>query len=238
MQALVTGGAQRVGRQISLSLAALGYDLVIHYHNSYNEAILLQKEIQAMGVKCYIFKADLFVTKEIEALFAYAVSQLASLSLIVNNASIFEKISFYDTDMEIFDRNFNIHLKAPFILTRSLALMDKKAQVINIIDTGIQGYNPDYFAYLLSKKSLLDLTKMTARVLGPKLRVNAIAPGSVLDPIDALGSNYMNNRANEIPLKLKGSVDYIIQGIRYLLQNEFVTGECLFIDGGAHLLAD
>ena len=161
---------------------------------------------------------------------------LLKIGLIINNASIFPKINFTDTTLNDLEQNFKIHLFSPFILTQLLSKENKYGHVINIVDNAVYNNDTDYFAYLLSKKSLLDFTKMAARDLGPNIRVNAIAPGSTANPIDATDNTYMKLRANQIPLKMEGSPDYLNQGIKYLLENEFVTGQCLVIDGGASLL--
>ncbi len=238
-QAMVTGGSQRVGARIALNLARLGYDILIHYNSSQDKAIDLQEQVKKNNVKCFIFKANLFDMAEVAKLFDYAIEKLPGLDLIINNASIFNKISHDNTTIDDIDRNFSLHFKAPFLLTQLLARhKDKKANVINIIDNAITGCNPEYFAYLLSKKCLFELTRMQARVLGPNIRVNAIAPGSIYTPIDDTDSSYMTKRANMVPLKMAGNVDYINTGIEYLLNNPFVTGQCLFIDGGAELLKD
>lgn len=107
--------------------------------------------------------------------------------------------------------------------------------MINIIDAVITKTDTTYFAYSLSKKALYELTRLSARALAPGIRVNAIAPGSTLQPVDEPGTDYLSKRAKTVPLKMAGNPEYLMQGVDFFLDNPFVTGECLFIDGGAHI---
>jgi pteridine reductase len=231
----VTGGAKRVGREISLALAAKGYNIGLHYNSSVAEASAVQAEIKALGVDCVLLKCDLTQTSEVFELMQQATKSLKNIRVLINNASIFEKITFLETDVDAFERNFAVHVRAPFFLCSQFAKICGEGSIVNIVDMMVAKTNPDYFPYLLSKKTLLDLTKMAAVALAPKIRVNAIAPGSVAQPIDEADLDYMTKRAQQIPLKMMGNPAYLMQGIEFLLNNPFITGDCLFIDGGAHL---
>jgi NAD(P)-dependent dehydrogenase (short-subunit alcohol dehydrogenase family) len=233
--AIITGAAKRVGRALAIGLAERGFDVALHYQRSEQEAHQTKEQIEKLGRKCVLLKCDLTKPKELLDLIGQAHEKLENLELLVNNASIFEPVDFLKTDLDLFQRNFAIHVQAPFFLTAEFTKICKHGNVINIIDTMITKTRVDYFAYLLSKKTLDEFTKLAARALAPKIRVNAIAPGSTAEPIDEPDSNYMQRRANEIPLKMPGNPSYLLQGIDFLLGNPFVTGECLFIDGGAHI---
>jgi pteridine reductase len=232
--ALVTGAARRLGREIALFLAERGYDLAVHYLGSKSEALEVKRLVEAKGRRCGLFRADLFDRQESVDLVALVKEQFADLNLVVNNASIFNRVSFMDTERDEFDRNFSVHVAAPFFIAQQFARHCGSGQIVNIIDTAVAGNSIDYFAYLLSKKTLLSLTTLAARALAPQVRVNGIAPGSTTQPIDD-DESYMDRRALEIPLRMKGDPRYILAALAYLLDNPFVTGECLFVDGGAHL---
>ncbi len=235
--AIITGAAKRIGRCIAIALAQRGYDIGLHYNNSKKEALETKTAVEALGQNCTLLQVDLFNNHETAKLMGLAAQSLSNIELLVNNASIFQKASFDQTNINDLERNFAIHLQAPFILTADFARLCKRGNVINIIDANIVKTDTEYFAYMLSKKSLLDLTRLSAKALAPDIRVNAIAPGSTEKPIDwpDRQGDYMQLRAKQVPLQMPGNPEYLIQGIDYLLANAFVTGECLFIDGGAHI---
>ncbi len=233
--ALVTGAARRVGRAIAIALAGRGFHIGLHYHTSRQEAEQLRSEITSTGRQCTLIKADLFDLPEAIAAVRQAAGELPGLSLLVHNASIFNRGDLLETDPELYERNFAIHVRAPFFMTSEFARLRGQGHVINIVDTTVTSNDPRYFAYLLSKKTLLSFTQMAARTLAPGIRVNAIAPGSTTEPIDNPDETYMEKRARQVPLKMKGDPQFIVQGINYLIDNPFVTGECLFIDGGVHI---
>ncbi|MBM3579968.1 MAG: SDR family oxidoreductase [Alphaproteobacteria bacterium] len=232
--ALITGGAKRIGRKIALLLASRGYDLVISYNKSKQEAKELAAEIsKKFQVKCDIFQADLRDEKQAKRLAEFVKINSANWSLLINNASIFTKSNFLTApDSELSD-NLNLHFISPLILAKEFAKNSpKNGQIINITDKNIARYDTSYFYYLLSKKSLAELTKMLALELAPSIRVNAIAPGFILDPID---HSETQNFIQKIPLQKKGETQNILQAVDFLLNNHFVTGQILFIDGGASL---
>ena len=232
--ALITGGSKRIGREISIFLALQGYDLVISYNESKNEAEKLSKEIvKKFGVKCEIFKADLRDEKQTKELAKFVRNNSTKWSLLVNNASVFQKSKFLTAAESEMSDNFNIHFFSPLILAKEFAKnAPKNGQIINLTDKNITRYETSYFYYLLSKKSLAELTKMLSVELAPKIRVNGIAPGFILNPID---NSSADNFVKKIPLQTKGEVENIVQAVEFLLKNKFVTGQILFVDGGASL---
>ena len=229
--ALVTGGAKRIGRAITLHLAKNGYDIALHYNTSEKEAHKLAKEIKKTGQKCKLFQCDLSNINHVLKFMKKVKNQFPNLSLLINNASLFKENSLLNTDIKFFEKIFNVNFKAPFFLSREFARNFKVGQIINMLDTNIIRKNSKYFAYNLSKKLLYEFTKMSAYELGPRIRVNAIAPGPILPP---KGKNKIN--LNSVPLKKQGDFKNITQAINYLIENSFVTGECLFVDGGKHLI--
>jgi pteridine reductase len=240
--ALVTGGAKRIGREIALNLASKGFDIAISYNKSATEAKKLSQEIvKNFSVKCEIFCSDLCKQDSAKKLAKDVIKKFPHLNLLINNASIFNKSKFVtETDSETFD-NINIHFISPLILAKEFAknVAAKKisdAQIINMLDKNIVRFDTNYFSYLLSKKSLAELTKMLALELAPSVRVNGVAPGFILNPIDKKTSyKDVQSLIKKIPLQTKGDVENILQAIDFLMLNKFVTGQVLFIDGGASL---
>lgn len=242
--ALITGGSKRIGAAITQHLAKMGYNLVITYNNSASEAKSLAKKIQnTHKVKCEIFHCDLFDSKQTKKLAdftkSFAAKSKQDWNLLINNASIFNKSDFLASSEDEALNNFNLHLLSPLTLSRAMAknLSNKKttnAQIINITDANITRSKTNYFYYLLSKKFLSELTKMLAVALAPKIRVNAIAPGLILEnPSEDRSCDEWILAAKKIPLtNHKGSPQDITQAIEFLIKNPFITGQTLFIDGG------
>jgi pteridine reductase len=233
--ALVTGAAKRIGKAIALHLAEQGYDIALHYLNSKKEAQQTQQEIQAKGVQCELFKCDLADEKETSQLIENIYRKFPQLTLLINNASIFEGTYTFKSRLEDFNLHYAIDLKAPYILTTDFANQCKKGHIINLLDTHTVKNKAAYVAYLLCKKSLTDITKMTAVEFAPDIRVNGIAPGIILPP-EGKKEDHLNRLAKDIPLKKKGNPGYITHALQFLLENDFITGQIIFVDGGEHLL--
>ncbi|MBO1350688.1 MAG: SDR family oxidoreductase [Hormoscilla sp. GUM202] len=232
--ALVTGGVRRIGRAIAQELASLGYDLAIHYHSSSASAERLRVQIQSQGRTCKIYQANLERDRDILNLLARVKADFQDLEVLVNNASIFEPATIKNTEMELFDRHLAVNLKAPFFLIRDFARFVGTGNIINIIDTRMSKNDYTYAAYTLAKKSLADLTSMAALELAPDIRVNGIAPGFILAP-EGASQDYLDKLKQKLPMCQQGNVKQICQAMIYLLENDFVTGQLLFVDGGQHL---
>jgi len=233
--ALVTGAARRIGREIALYLAKSGYRVAIHYRNSKQEARTLKNQIAAMGGKAGLFFCDLAKPRQAEKLIAKVCQKFPDLNLLVNNASEFKPSQWKSLNLEQLKSDLNTNLLAPIILTRDFARACSSGHVINIVETHITQSQSRHAAYLLSKKSLAEFTKMAAVEFSPKLRVNAIAPGLILAPIKKPKS-YLQRLSKNVPLKKTGNTQNITQSIAFLLNNDYVNGQILFNDGGEHLL--
>jgi NAD(P)-dependent dehydrogenase (short-subunit alcohol dehydrogenase family) len=231
--ALVTGAARRIGRDIALALANNGWNVAVH-HNS-TSADEVTNEIKKLGVKAIAIKADLDNPGDTKKLIAKAKAELGEINLLVNNASIFEKVSFKDTSEDVFDRHMNIHLKAPFFLAQEFATQTSNGQIINIVDSKVTKNRTAYFAYLLSKKSLADLTRMLAVELAPNIRVNAILPG-LTELSDEVDQEYINKRVSQLPLQRKVATSEITDALLYLANSGAHTGQSLYLDSGENLL--
>ena len=239
---LITGAAKRIGREMALNLASKGFDVAINYRNSKKEAEILAAKIRSdFAVECEIFYCDLCDVEQVKKMAKDVLARFPHCNLLINNASIFEKSKFLtESDSELI-KNLNIHLISPLILSKEFAknvevLRVENAQIINLVDKNIARFDTSYFYYLLSKKALAELTKMLSLELAPKIRVNAIAPGFILNSVDEKNPSLeTKNLIKKIPLQAKGDVENILQAVEFLLKNQFITGQILFIDGGASL---
>jgi NAD(P)-dependent dehydrogenase (short-subunit alcohol dehydrogenase family) len=234
--ALITGAAKRVGKAISLHLAQQGWNLAIHYHTSENEASRFCSELQAQfsNQQFDIFKANLEISKEVEGLIPAVAQTLGTIDLLINNASVFEPAYLGQTPTDFFDRQMNVNLKAPFILTRTFTQTFSSGNIVNFVDTRIVNNKSNFAAYSLSKKALWEMTKMAALEFGPNFRINAIAPGLTLPP-EEKGDDYLWKLATGIAMKRPGGLDPILQSLDYILKNDYLTGQLLFCDGGENL---
>lgn len=233
--ALVTGSAVRVGRAIVLGLAELGCRVIVHYNRSREEAEQTVAEAQAHGVEAIAVSANLSdPAAAATQLFRELSEQGMSPDILINNASVFAAGTLTETDEALWDRQQTVNLKAPFFLCREFARQlgnERQGDIINLCDWRGLKTPPGHDAYTLSKAGLVALTNMLAQELAPMIRVNGIAPGAILPPVD--GSIDFEQRAREfIPLKQTGSPDDIVHGVLYLLESDFVTGEMLRISGG------
>ncbi|ACK67146.1 short-chain dehydrogenase/reductase SDR [Rippkaea orientalis PCC 8801] len=232
--ALVTGGAVRLGRAFALGLAKLGYNVAIHFHQSESAAEATVDEIRSLGVKCASFQANFSQDTDFKPMMAAVCDRLGDLTVLVNSASVYTAGSLMETTPDLFDQQFAVNLRAPYFLSKAFAKYCQSGNIINIIDNKIAFNQYQYSAYLLSKKALAELTKLAAIELAPNIRVNGIAPGVTL-PLAIRSEDYIAWRIRGIPLQCQGKIDYLLQGLQYILDNDFVTGQILTIDGGESL---
>ena len=233
--ALITGGAKRIGSAIAVALAREGFDIALHYRSSLAEAESLKRELEELGVECELFQADFEADFDALALMERVKRRFAGLAVLVNNVSVFEPGKLLETDPSLFDRVFRVNLRAPFFLTRAFALRCESGLVVNILDARVASNPIEHFAYTLSKKALRDFTQMAALELSPRIRVNAVCPGVILAPRGA-GPEYLERRAKAIPAGRHGDPEDVARAVVFFVQNPFVTGQEIFVDGGEHLL--
>ncbi len=232
---LVTGGAQRIGKSIALHLASRGFKIAVHYNRSKTDAEKAVKEIRGRKGICEIFSADLEDPEQVKNLVPQVLQKFFRCDVLINNASIFERSNIRTGSIEMLERHWAINLRAPYILMKEFVQRCKRGQVINVLDTHVVKNRVSHAAYLLSKKSLADLTKMAAVELAPQVRVNGIAPGLILPPVGKQ-NDYMKRLAQAVPLGIKGDLDKITQTVDFLIENTYLTGQIIFVDGGEHLI--
>jgi pteridine reductase len=234
--ALVTGGAVRVGRAISLALAGEGMRVIVHYNSSSDDANELVDEIRRGGGEAAAIGADLSRSDEVRRLADEAPGVFGGIDVLVNNASVFPPEPLEETDEALWDHTLAVNLRAPFFLIRHLApvLRERRGAVVNLCDlAGIQSWAA-YAAHGISKAGLVHLTKVAARSLAPEVRVNGIAPGAVLPP-ESMGPDELAALERSTPLRRLGSPDDVVRAVLYLLRADYVTGEILVVDGGRML---
>lgn len=236
--ALITGSAVRIGRDIALALARDGYRVAVHYNSSDAEASETVREIRKAGGIAESFQGDLSVPESTPAKLCEAVrSEFGTLDVLINNASLFEAGTLLESTAAQWQRQFAVNLQAPFFLCRSFVAglpADGAGHIINICDWRGERHPPGHDIYSLTKSGLTAMTRLLARELAPRIRVNAIHPGAILAPPDADGDHDLRARET-IPLQQTGSPADIVRAVRYLLRSPFVTGELLHVTGGEHL---
>jgi len=230
--ALVTGAAHRLGKVFALTLARQGFDIVLHYHQSSADAIQTKAEIESLGRGVTLAEADLTDPAQIQSL----VSKIESLKILVNSAAFMPSGNVDLLSLENWDQSLDLNLRAPFLLAQEVA--QKMAQgglIVNITDVGAQKAWSRYPSYTVSKAALESLTRILARALAPTIRVNAIAPGFVLQS-DIVSAEEWDRLIKRVPLKRPARPDEIASALEFLLQNEYITGQTIVVDGGYSLI--
>lgn len=232
--ALVTGSGKRIGRAITLSLAEQGVNIVAHYGKSGAEVANLQTELERLGVKSWALQADFSFQEEAQTLIARAKEVAGTLDILINSASIFRPSTINDVDMAGILEHMQINAWTPCLLSREFARIATAGQIINLLDSRVTDTDRAHVAYILSKKTLADLTRMMALELAPKITVNGIAPGLILPP-PGKDQSYLEGLVDTVPLQRHGRPEDITNAVLYLLNSDFVTGQVLYVDGGRHL---
>ncbi len=236
--ALVTGAGARVGRALALALAEHGASVAVHYNTSAAPAEEVAAAIRAAGGRAAAIPADLSLPDAPRALVASAVAALGPLDILVNSASLFVRGTLESTTVADWDRHLAVNLRAPFFLAQAFAgqVGDRMGcHIVNITDWRASRPGKAYMAYIVSKAGLEALTRALAVALGPRVQVNAIAPGAILAPLGDDGT-WFRRLAERVPARRTGSPEEIVQALLYLLGTEFVTGETITVDGGEHLI--
>jgi len=235
--ALVTGGARRIGRAIVEALAGAGYAVAIHCRSSRAEADKLAARLAAKGGRARVLAADLARDEEVGQLVNAASDAVGRLTLLVNNASIFEEDGAAELDAAGFDRHVAVNLRAPLLLARDFARQAREgenASIVNVVDQRVLRPDPRFFSYTLTKAALWSATRTMAQGFAPKLRVNAVAPGPTFaNPRD--GDEGLRREAAGTLLGRRVSGEAIAAAVLYLAGAENVTGQLLAIDSGQHL---
>lgn len=236
---VITGAAKRIGKELAQSFFYKGWDVVIHYNNSEKDAANLAKKFNAERKNsAFIIKANLDQADEVENLAEQALIKFGRIDALINNASTFYPTPVGTFSQESWDDLMGSNLKAPLFLIQAFAeqLQKNKGFIINITDINVDKALVNHSIYLAAKSGLQTLTKSLAKELAPSIRVNAIAPGAILEPPNIQWtSEEKNNIIKNIPVGKMGSEKDIADAAIFLSEATYVTGQILNIDGGRSL---
>lgn len=234
--ALVTGGGRRVGRALALALAERGATMAIHYNGSEGGASEVADAIARQGGTARTFGADLTKSETPSALVRQVVGAFGTLDVLINSAAVMIRTPFGEVEARVWDDIFALNLRAPFFLAQAAAphLRRSRGAVVNIADLAAFETWPGYLPHGLTKSGIVHMTKALARVLAPEVRVNAVAPGTVLLPDDWSDKDAAHLKETT-PLNRQGTPQDVADAMLYLLGADYVTGATIIVDGGRHV---
>ena len=235
--ALVTGAARRIGRAIALALAEVGYRIAIHTNHAIAEADTLRDEIVRRGGRAAVVRADLADHAEVTALVPAAVAAVGPLTLLVNNAAMFEPDEIGRLDRALWDRQFAVDLRAPVFLAEAFAAQvptNADASLVNVLDQRVLKPTPQFVSYALAKSALHTATRMLAQALAPAVRVNAVAPGPTFASARQQPKDFASQAA-ALPLGRGPRAEEIAAAVVFLAGARSITGQTLAVDGGQHI---
>jgi pteridine reductase len=230
--ALITGSAKRVGREIALELGRRGARIAAHYRSNEPEARVVAGKDGAW------FQADLRETAAVERMFRGIEAKFGGLDILINSASVFSQATADDATPEHWDLQMDTNAKAPFFLAqRAAAFMRARGagKIINIADVAGEVIWPSYLPYSVSKAALIAVNRGLAKAYAPDIQVNAIAPGPILFP-EYYTEEQKQTAINRTLLKRAGSPQDIVNAVVFLIENDYITGELIHVDGGRHII--
>jgi len=235
--ALVTGGAHRVGKAITLALGRAGANVAIHYHQSAAQAGATLEELRALGVEATAIAGNLAEVAEVERVVDEATARLGQLDLLINSAGIWGATPIGTVSEARWAELLDINLRSAFFAAQRAApaLRAAHGAIVNVADVGALRPWRNHTPYLVSKGGLLTLTEALAKDLAPEVRVNAVAPGPVLLP-DGWTAQQAERAARSVLLGRLGSAEDVAHAVVYLASAEYVTGVILPVDGGQRLI--
>ena len=237
---LITGGAARVGKTIAEFLAESGADVAIHYRTSEKSARQMRDDFRDRGVDCEILQADLADFDEMSDLVERADDAIGPVNALVNNAAIWRETPFGQVTGDQWSQLFDVNLRAPYFLTQQFArrAADRPgACVVNMVDVFASRPLVDYSAYGMTKAALKYMTEVLSVELAPEIRINGIAPGTVLLNEDH-DADIADELDDKIPMGLTGGPDDVAETVAFLLDGpEYITGEVIAVDGGRRHVA-
>tara|TARA_Y100001980_G_C14522638_1_gene297984 strand:- start:558 stop:1313 length:756 start_codon:yes stop_codon:yes gene_type:complete len=233
---IITGGATRIGSAIAKSLAGYDIDILIHYNKSKESARKLSIELEEMGSRVFLIKADLSKINQVNKIVPFAIKKMKGLDCLINNASLFEKDDLESFNDKSFSKHLDTNLKAPAFLIKDFKkyVKNKEANIINIIDQRVKKLTPFFFSYTLSKAALATLTTTAAMRLAPNIRVNGISPGPTLKN-KRQSEKHFNAQWKSTILKRQVDLNNICSSVKYFIESDSVTGQIINVDSGQSL---
>jgi len=242
--ALVTGASRRVGRSIATALAEAGSNIIVHYNRSEAAAAAAVDRLQNSGVQAASVQGALDDPVQLERMWrrSLELAPEGRISLLVNNASIFPSDTVATLTPEHLEQSLSVNAVAPLRLIRLFAAQrhlerEHAGCVVNLLDSRMGGYMRKHVSYVLSKRALFSLTRMLALELAPRIRVNAVAPGMILPP-DSGSPEELERLAARAPLGRWGEPEDVANAVVFLARNDYLTGQVLYVDGGAFIKED
>jgi pteridine reductase len=233
--ALVTGAGRRLGRALAVALGGRRMRVAVHYHGAEQGARDTAREIVDAGGEAITIRSDLREAGAPARLVSEAIERLGSLHVLVNSAAVMVRTPFESITEDVWDDIFALNLRAPFFCAQAAApRMRDGGVIINIADLAAFEAWTGYVPHGASKAGVVHITRTLAKLLAPRLRVNAIAPGAVLLP-DDWGSAEAERLVRTTPLERLGAPDDVTQALLYLIDAKYVTGETIVVDGGRHV---
>lgn len=236
---LITGAAKRIGREMAKAFFDRGWDIIIHFNNSIEDARSLADQMNAQrSNSALIIQANLDHAKDIEKLADQALSKNSRIDALINNASTFYPTPIGNFTEDNWEALMGSNLKAPLFLIQAFCEELKKNNgfIINVTDINVDKALINHSIYLAAKSGLQTLTRALAKELAPDIRVNAIAPGAILEPPNVEWTIEQKNKIiNSVPMARMGTEKDIVDAAIYLSEAEYVTGQILNIDGGKSL---
>ena len=235
----ITGAAKRIGKEIALCFSEMGWNIIIHYNSSKNDAQVLADEINGTNSDSAItVQGNLDVKEDVEKVINEVRDAFPTIDLLINNASTFYPTPIEDISEEHWDKLVGSNLKGPLFLIKGLKdkLKESKGSIINITDTNLSKGVANYSIYSAAKAGLESITKGLARELAPDIKVNAIAPGAMLEPPDVTWTEEQKSKVvSSIPLNRMGSEKDISEAVKFLAKSNYITGQIIKVDGGRSL---
>jgi pteridine reductase len=236
--ALITGSSKRIGRETAVALARRGARVAVHYRSDEPGAQETLRLVNAAGGSGEIFHAELTDLHEVDAMFSDLEKKMGRLDILVNNASAFDPATFSETTPDLWDVQMDSNAKAPFFIAqRAATLMNRQEQgkIVNLVDVAGDTIWPGYLAYSISKAALIAVNRGLAKVLAPRIQVNGVAPGPVLFP-EHYTQDQKHLAIDRTLLKRAGDARDIVSAIVFLIENDYITGEVIHVDGGRHIM--
>jgi NAD(P)-dependent dehydrogenase (short-subunit alcohol dehydrogenase family) len=230
--ALITGSAKRLGRAIALELQRRGARIAVHYRSDEKEAQ------EVAGSNGAIFQAELTDVVAVEKMFRGIDASFGRLDILVNSASVFSPATVDEATPDHWDAQMDTNAKAPFFIAQHAARLMRRngsGKIINMADVAGEVIWPGYLPYSVSKAALIAVNRGLAKACAPEIQVNAIAPGPVLFP-EHYNEAQKKSAVERTLLKREGSPQDIVNAVMFLIENDYITGEMIHVDGGRHLV--